>query len=716
MPPANLTNTKSPGCDGTAGNLCASERDASMASVVNDAIHIQYILDVDAGDAVYAQSAWTFNPVMYYKITGGDDIKIPNGVCPVIAPSFAARLTNQDPDCEFHATYSPAGSQVESLILDNFGNATMTGAINVSYVDASSGWLNVSPQGGYSLAPATGQTSTVTMNAGAGYIQTNGEGLYQAMISITHNDPSRVSPREIPVDFFVFNEFYCPEYLTLKTNVQSPGKLYLTVSNVENIGNQSSYGGLGRMSDVDGDSSYSIYDGTLVIAVPPNPDTLVYRQSFGTGNGQPGFRALGNLVVDTSAYGSGAGQATAFAHQTTVDSLIGVDVTYEFPQHSDSSDFVLVKYKIFNRTASTIPGMIVGNAIDFDVSPGPTAIANIQPGSQNTGHLEINYNLIYQQGVDSLGHTIVGDATATRFKGGITSIQCDQAPRGWVASNDPWLFKRPGGGWSEGYLYQEMTKTGFEIFNDPINDNGPENDRHTVMVHEQNFDLTASTMKHYVVGLVSSNVGTDSLDLLNTTKKAWKYAFGWQEFVDQDSVAVGATASYPYYAVGSHEGGLGSGCCGCEVTKLSGGSALLNVGGGEPGGCEGTIELTASGAPNPCDYPAVATFKVQDICHDYTDYITVTISATTPCTCACPNQGDMDGDGFPTPLDLGILIDLLFSGGPDASDPGCPTTRSDVDFDGFPTPLDLGIEIDLLFAGGEVPCNPCSPTQGTCAK
>jgi hypothetical protein len=718
MPAANLTNTKTPNCDGTTGNECASERDASMAAVVNDAIHIQYILDIDAGDAVYAQSAWTFNPVMYYKIPGGDDVKIPNGVCPVIAPSFAARLTNQDPDCEFHTTYSPAGSQTESLIIENFGNATLdngAGAgISVNYLDASSGWLTVAPSGGYSLAPGTGQTSTVVMNAGAGYIQTNGEGLYQAEISITHNDPSRVSPRVIPVDFFVFNEFYCPEYMTLKTNVSSPGVLYLTVSNLENIGNQTGYGGLGRMSDVDGDSSYSIYDGTLVIAVPPNPDTLVYRQSFGQGNGQPGFRALGNLVVDTSAYGSGAGEATAFAHQTTVDSLIGVDVTYEFPQDADSANFVLIKYKIFNRTATTIPGMIVGNAIDFDVEPGPYAMANMQPGTKNTGHTETAYNLIYQQGVDTLGHMITGDLSATRWKGGISSIQCSHAPRGWVASNDPWLFKRPGGGWSEGYLYQEMTKVGFEIFDDPANDPPqPENDRHTVLVHEQGIDLTATTVKHYAVALVSSNVGLDNTDLLNSTKKAWKYAFGWQEYVDMDSVPVGTVASYPYYAIGSHEDGLdadtSADCCGCVITKDPGGSPLLSVGGGEPGSCEGTIELAAGAGA--CDYPATATFTLTNPCASagYVDQITVNIYATTPCLCTCPLQGDMDGDGFPTPLDLGILIDVLFSGAPDITDPGCSTTRSDVDCDGFPTPLDLGVEIDWLFAGGNPPCDPCAP-------
>ena len=699
-PPANLTNTKTPGCDGTPGNECASERDPNMALVVNNAIHIQYILDVQAGDAVFAQGSWRFNPVMYYKIPGGNDAAL---ICPEIAPSFAARLTNQEPGCEYHASHTPAGQQIEDLIVENFGNAPMHGNISeVPNVD----WLTILPAGNYTIGPGTGQTSTVTMNAGAASIQTGGEGLYQSLIRITHDDPSRVSPRDIPVDFFVFNQFFCPQHVTLKTAVNSPGVLYLSVSNVENFGNQSGLGaGLARMNPnpAIGDSSYSVYDGSLLIALPPSPDTLVFRQTFGEGNGQPGFRALGDLEVDTSAYGTNAGYASAFANQTTVDSTIGVDVTYIFPQRSDSAEFVLIKYKIFNRTASTIPGMIVGNAVDFDVTPGPDSVQNLQTGSQNTAHLRSDYNLVYQQGVDSVNHAIVGDVTATRFKGGITSIQCGPAPRAWSAPNDPWLFSRPGGGWSEGYLYQEMTKNGFEIF--PPNDPNPEEDIHTGMVHEQGISLTPTTVKHYLVGLVSSRTGTGETDLINTTKKAWKYAFGWDEFVDFDTVHENTPASYPYFAIGSHEGGLAGGCCGCVVTEVSDPQNKFSIGGGSPGDCEGTIEFAGG---DKCNQPFIATYKVQDLCAQYTDLYVIKINTIEACGCLCPYQGDYDTDNFLTALDLGALIDVLFAGRPEDQDPACPNSRGDLDCDGFPTALDLGIMIDYLFAGGPAPCNPCA--------
>lgn len=76
--------------------------------------------------------------------------------------------------------------------------------------------------------------------------------------------------------------------------------------------------------------------------------------------------------------------------------------------------------------------------------------------------------------------------------------------------------------------------------------------------------------------------------------------------------------------------------------------------------------------------------------------------------CSCPFQCDYDADGFLTALDLGSLIDVLFAGKPEVTDPDCPTSRGDFDCDSFPTALDLGKLIDHLFAGGLPPCDPCS--------
>lgn len=689
-PAENLTGTKTPDCDGTFGNECASERDPSMALIVNDTIHITYILDADAGDAELGQGWWTYNPVKYLRISGGTDS---HPVCPTLAPQIAVSLSGSDSDCEYHTSLDPPGSVTEELTISNLGNAALTG--DVSIVPVSATWLQVAT-GAYSLAPGdAADVRPVTMDAAD--VSIAGEGLYQAQIEITHNDPSLPSPKVFPVDFFVFNEFYCPEYATLHTE-----SLWLKVGSTGRIGKQN-FGASG-LSRLNGDSSWSIYDGSLIIGVPPSPDTLVYRNLYGWGNGQPGYRALGGLEIDTNAYGTNTGSATAFARMTTSDSTIGIDVRYTFPQGPDSANFVLIDYLFYNRTEDTIGGLAVGDAVDFDVVPEPDSLRDVQRGNQNTGHILETWNLLYQQGADTANHTVIGDATATRFKGGVTAIQCDPAPRAWIAPNDPWLYRSGAIGFQEGYLYQEMTKAGFELF--PPNDPNPEEDIHSVMVFAQNLTLSPADSVRYTVGLVSSNQGNnDPTDLIAATKKAWRYAFGWQDmperFYEDDPFS---PHSFPYRILGVHEDGVGSGCCGCIVEKVSGSEYLTITPG--PDACEGTIDVAPA---DPCcvDFGLYATFRVTDLCGTYEDLCVVEVNSNYECECVCPYPGDYDADGFITAIDLGNLIDVLFAGKPDITDPICLTSRCDFDCDAFATSLDLSKMIDHLFAGGAGPCEPC---------
>lgn len=88
---------------------------------------------------------------------------------------------------------------------------------------------------------------------------------------------------------------------------------------------------------------------------------------------------------------------------------------------------------------------------------------------------------------------------------------------------------------------------------------------------------------------------------------------------------------------------------------------------------------------------------------------TVNFDLTITASCQCPYAGDGDGDGFITALDLSIMIDALFAGGTNPTDPNCTTFRFDfLDCDGFTTPVDLSAMIDHLYAGGDGPCDPCA--------
>jgi len=445
----------------------------------------------------------------------------------------------------------------------------------------------------------------VTLTAGAT------EGLLTGSISISHNDPTKDTPYLIPVDLFVFTDFACPKYVVLHTKW-----LQMEVSNIERVGvgpnregklrgmYRPTYALSGTPPGPDSGNN-SVYDGSLIIARPPmdldppggDLDTVVYRFVFGTGNYAKGFRPLSELDVDTSAYGTGGGKAWAFAHQTTVDSILGVDVKYEFPQDNDSSDFVLVKYKIFNRTASTYTGLAFGEAVDFDVMPA-TMNPGRQSGSQNKAGTMSSMNLLYQQGIDSAAVSL---NLAEKYLGGMTAIMDSVAGRAWIAPNDPWLFGRPGGGFSEGYLYDQLTKNGFEIIPPVPAPTKGGTDQHSVIVFGRNVTLGPTDVQHYVLGFVSSKAGPATTDLVTTTKKAWKYAFGWEEILDvfistpppSGALGTSAVTSYPYYAIGSHEDGPTSGCVGCVITEISDpGNKFTLVPDANP--CTGHIDYTGS--------------------------------------------------------------------------------------------------------------------------
>ncbi|MBI5869146.1 MAG: hypothetical protein HZB43_12815 [candidate division Zixibacteria bacterium] len=685
-PAKNLTNSHGPGCDPALADSCPSENWPSLARTVNDTMHLMYINDRDAGDAPFGQGAWTFNSVMYYRIPGGTNVQ---PVCPQIAPNASITLTDANgPECEYN---TPPNTQLhETLVLANLGNATMAGIVSKTYLNPPSGtWLSVTT-GPYSI-PVGGAALNfpVTMNAIVG-----AEGLYTAQISITHNDPTKPSPIAIPVDFFVFNSFACPQYVVLHTRW-----LELEVSNIERVAvgpDRPHIRGLyraPRFGESDSGNN-SIYDASLIIARPPSPDTIVYRSLFGIGNYAKGFRALSNLTVDTSRYGTNAGAAYARAKQTTVDSILGVDAEYEFPQNPDSSNFVLINYRISNRTGSAISGLIVGEATDFDIMPPhpsmiwtPSDVAGVEPG----------WNLVYQQGADT------GGAFAPRnYLAGMTAIQCSAAPRAWSAANGDMLFPTPGGGFSEGYLYRELAKSGFEVIppGSPGANGGA--DMHSVLAFENNVSLGPLSDKHYTLGFVTSTAGPTDADLLATTKKAWRYAFGWKSIVKFDTLFPDTPKSYRYAALGSHENGPASGCCGCVVSKISDPSNKYTLV-PDSGGCTGTI--TFSGAAIYGEF--AATFRVSSPpCNGlvYTDDWVVAIVIGSHDS--CPFQGDINGDGVIDVFDVIGVIGIAFNGEPDPQDPTCPITRGDANNNLVTDVFDVVYLIEYAFNGGPPPIDP----------
>lgn len=61
----DLTNTHTPGCQ---SGECESDHWSSLAEIVNDTLHIQYINDKDAGIPFLIEGPYTNNPVLYLKV------------------------------------------------------------------------------------------------------------------------------------------------------------------------------------------------------------------------------------------------------------------------------------------------------------------------------------------------------------------------------------------------------------------------------------------------------------------------------------------------------------------------------------------------------------------------------------------------------------------------------------------------------------------------
>lgn len=497
--PVNLTNTKTPKCNpgrDTIGgvparpdSVCRSEHWATIGMAVSD-IDIFFISDLDAGGIPQGEGTWQLNPVHYLRIPGGTTDA--QHLCPLITANFEASLTST-PDCEWHTDQN--GTVFETLTLMNLGNGFLDGEISVTdFPDAAS--LSVSGTTTYAIVDGEPDDArTVTMSA-------NGapEGLYQGLISITHNDPDEPSPREFPIDLFVVNEFFCPQMEVLKTGVASPGSLALAVSTNGSFGDGNPMHGFWRHSD-----SSSVLDaGTLLVTHGlQGPDTTVFLDyGIRASNGQDGFRALGDLELDTSAYSTGIGYACASAHMTTRDSVVGIHVEWVFPQDPTNDQAVIARYKFYRHNPlTTITNLAIGILADFDATPA-SRLGVIQSGATNEPGSDGTRNLIWVGGADTAGHAVFGTNTAMRFRGGVA------VPGGFEGAIVGNYISdiHPGGGPTDGFLYRGMQDlAGIDLYS--VSDT----DLYLMIALDKGRTIAVGETLSYILVFVSDTISEASL-------------------------------------------------------------------------------------------------------------------------------------------------------------------------------------------------------------
>ncbi|HUU45737.1 MAG TPA: hypothetical protein VM118_08385 [Acidobacteriota bacterium] len=532
---ANLSNTKFPECTSRhADSVCTSEAWSSMARDVSD-IEIFFIYDFETG--AYDEAPWTMNRAMYLNIPGGTQDA--DYVCPILTPNFDAYMSYV-PECEYHA--DAGGVNMETLTVLNLGNDDLEGNISVT---AGNSWLSITPAdiGDYTILAGDPDIVTdVTMSA-VGL----SEDLYIGEIKVWHNDTSKVSPRVFPIEFFVVTDFKCPQGEILRTAVGSPGVLSLEVGSNSRFASQNDEGGLWRYLD----SSSMIFDATLLVAYGDQPtetgDTIVFHR-FMDGNdpGQGGLRAVTDLVIDTSSYGTGNGYAKAsseihtHAEGLSPDSAIAIKVKWYFPQNPLYGDFVIAKYTVWNRTASPLSDVTVAVWGDLDVVEA-AHLDELQQGVDNHGYYDADWNLLYQYGYDTIGH-LPSDvfATSERYSGGLTYISGRDAQhnefkatsvliRGAVEDN---RVNDEGGGPSSGLLYRSIVgPSGVTVF-EPAAHRDSSKDLFTFLTLDQGFLLQPGEEIDYVIGLVSDTLNhpafpgeaSGTTSLIETVEKAWQWA------------------------------------------------------------------------------------------------------------------------------------------------------------------------------------------------
>lgn len=248
-------------------------------------------------------------------------------------------------------------------------------------------------------------------------------GLYKATIQVFYQsslNKSTFDSASIPVELYVANEFYLPEYRAIRT-----AKLRLNVSQAGRVGRGSD----GNLFSYFSDASEYLLDGSLILGnSAANLSWLFMEGSNGTSSPQNPFGPLyaaSNINYDST---SSSSYRLASGKGVNRDSTLGFDVSYYAPKHPDSSDFIIARYKIYkgpNNPGGSVPNVSVAYGVDWDVPADSNAI--------NTAGTDAGRNMIYQRGTGTAPNTNRYAALAA-FPDNNMSL-----PGGFVWENDTYV-------------------------------------------------------------------------------------------------------------------------------------------------------------------------------------------------------------------------------------------------------------------------------------
>ncbi|MFH1686334.1 MAG: hypothetical protein ABIE70_02280 [bacterium] len=415
----NLTNSYTPGCDSASGlgGRCDSDHWPSMARYgsnlftnVHDSIKVdpsggsytggyylpvEYIADQTAGGIVQDEGTWQPADVVWFQLACVD-------------PVPTKSLTLDRNEIAFPEYCKPNATKAYTIVAENTGNANLTANYSVAVTSGHPGG-SITFQGGasgsISVNAGLANTLPTTLSLANGLISAQGE----LTGTVTFSGDFIQSPLVFPISFWIADTIIFPEFDTLYAddNAKAP-YLALTIGNNGNMGNQ----GVGHVNldyfdygDCDvydeeteddpypGDASIYLYDGSKVICwYNADADSIECNYSMFDHNWLTGGFFPGESFFDVApGWITGTCAANIKGAQFfTRDTSIMIEQYIFAPTDVDNPQFMVQAAKFTNLTASTITGLAIGEAIDWDI-PSDSA-------SWNNDGFDFGRQLMYQVG------------------------------------------------------------------------------------------------------------------------------------------------------------------------------------------------------------------------------------------------------------------------------------------------------------------------------
>jgi len=545
----NLTNSPSPSCD-TAYNTtnpCESDQypamsrygmDISLGGDFQDApivdpsgnyagdfyLDVEYINDKFPGSVFQDAGVWTTNPVKWFRLPCVEPV--PNPYL-VVSPAEIAE-----------PTWTKPGVQKDtSLLFENLGNAELhISAISIQYVSGSN-WLGLSELGPLNISHLSPNNHAIDVYLNANMAITTAPHVYSASIVIEHDG---LGMNQVPVTLIIADTVQFPEVASVRTSCTR-----LAFSNAGNFADQGASEGNGgnggfslnyfndcdtteNRAGQDNHAGVYLYDGSPFIARmkggQPVLDCYMYNADWLRNDG---FRPLEGIFADSTTYPDYQyGYSGEFL---TSDSAIGLECEYFAPIDPDSCDFVVMKQRIYNRTAATISNIYVGDLMDWDI-PSDSGSEN---GSDYDAALKTMYMYGAEYGPDSLPNN---DCVSENqryggfsYYGGFklphwdTVNQRFTSPRAmWTGMNADWVY--PANGFVASEMYNKIsTTTGYKLWQstNPTMEDSLYQDLHMVSVFTQ-WSLAKTDTLVFVKILASEyNGGVTAFKQTITKARAW---------------------------------------------------------------------------------------------------------------------------------------------------------------------------------------------------